>query len=574
MSNILLADESVITGGIFVGDSLSEEQRKYNETICGCIPFKWFLYHSDYNNFTNGHTWAYMFGNIFNNILKQKANWSAQEKATYFKNVAEGGATTYDYRNIKSFFKHPKGYIMSFFLGNIQNQAKKVKKDKNILNFNMLGIIFAGANDLVTLGYYDVEGVERAVQGIINTIAILTKRTERTGANYLKHLLFVGLPDISETPRFKNKSPEEKLKMKLACQQYNQKLQELANEYQDVNFDLCTIYNYKDINHLDLKKVKSIEKGIIVTGEGKNKTVLFINNGKFITNKSNNELKKVNISLTKKQLAIFSKDGQIIRDKINENKLDKFIKNVTKKAKLNIDIKMIGIEAILDEILQNPEVHGFTSGCAVYYLPESEGQGSDLSLLKKITAGNAVVIKKTNNEFFSYIIKDGQLIKEESKPVLQKFDLSKEALDQLNEKIKKSSAESKVIILANKEDIHNFWIINIIKSVVEHYKKSFDNKIVLTSINDSVLEAVKKDYLNRNTIFWDDLHPARRLHELLALKITEYIKANYAIKNQSQFEDDSSIDTESMLNSDKIEEAPPSLPSEPSLLYSDNIFRS
>ena len=25
----------------------------------------------------------------------------------------------------------------------------------------MLGIIFAGANDLVTLGYYDEEGVER-----------------------------------------------------------------------------------------------------------------------------------------------------------------------------------------------------------------------------------------------------------------------------------------------------------------------------------------------------------------------------------------------------------------------------
>ncbi|MEN9917085.1 MAG: hypothetical protein RLY40_1017, partial [Pseudomonadota bacterium] len=91
---------------------------------------------------------------------------------------------------------------------------------------------------------------------------------------------------------------------------------------------------------------------------------------------------------------------------------------------------------------------------------------------------------------------------------------------------------------------------------------------------DSVLESIKKDYLNRNTIFWDDLHPARRLHELLALKITEYIKANYTIKNQSQFEDDSSIDAESMLNSDSSEEAPGSLPSVPSLLNPNTIFRT
>ncbi len=156
-----------ITGAIVLGDSLSDEGRKYNEFIFCCIPFKWFLHHSDYNNFTNGHTWAYIFANILNNTLKENSIWSAQEKPACFKNVAEGGATTYNYRNISSFFKHIKGFILSFFLGNIQKQAKKVKKDKNILNPNVLGIIFAGANDLVTLGYYDVEGVDRAVQGII-----------------------------------------------------------------------------------------------------------------------------------------------------------------------------------------------------------------------------------------------------------------------------------------------------------------------------------------------------------------------------------------------------------------------
>ncbi len=175
--------------------------------------------------------------------------------------------------------------------------------------------------------------------------------------------------------------------------------------------------------------------------------------------------------------------------------------------------------------------------------------------LGNITAGNAVIIKKADNRFFSYIIKDGQLIKNDSKPVLQKFDLSKETLDQLNEKIKKFPSESKIITLAYKDDIHNFWIINIIKSVVDHYKKSFNKEIILTSINNSVLGAIKKDYLNRNTIFWDDLHPARRLHELLAVKITEYIKANYLIKNQTQFKDDSTIGVKPKLNSDEFEES-------------------
>ncbi|MFZ2485298.1 MAG: SGNH/GDSL hydrolase family protein [Candidatus Rickettsiella isopodorum] len=564
MLNTPSIDKFVITGAIALGDSLSDEEKKYNETICGCFPFKWFLYHSDYNNFTNGHTWAYLFGNIFNNILKEKATWSAQEKATYFKNVAEGGATTYDYRNITSFFKYFKGFILSFFLGNIQKQAEK---SINIINSSMLGVIFAGANDLVTLGYYDAEGVERAVQGIINTIAILTNRNAKTGSNYLKHLLLIGLPDISETPRFAHKSAKEKSKMKLACRLYNQTLQELANQWQYVNFDCCTVYQFKDKNCLDSETIKNIEKAIVIVGENKERTIYFKNNGEFIINKSDEKFKKANITLTKEELAIFSKEGEVNRSQVDESKLDEFVNKITKQAKLNIDIKMIGIEAILDEILKNPEAHGFTAGCAVYYLQESEGQESDLLSLGNITAGNAVIIKKADNRFFSYIIKDGQLIKNDSKPVLQKFDLSKETLDQLNEKIKKFPSESKIITLAYKDDIHNFWIINIIKSVVDHYKKTFNKEIILTSINNSVLGAIKKDYLNRNTIFWDDLHPARRLHELLAVKITEYIKANYLIKNQTQFKDDSSIGVKPKLNSDEFEETPGSLDSGPSLLY-------
>lgn len=557
MPNASSVDKPLITSSIVFGDSLSDEGRKYNEYIFCCIPFKWFLHHSDYNNFTNGHTWAYIFANILNNTLKENSIWSAQEKSANF-NLAEGGATTYNYRNISSFFKHIKGFILSFFLGNIQKQAKKVKKDKKILNPNKLGIIFAGANDLVTLGYDDAEGVERAILGIIKTIATLTDKNE--GSNFLKYLLLVGLPDISETPRFKDKSPEEKLKMKLACQLYNQKLQELANEYQYVNFDLCTIYQCTNINLLDLNPVKTKEKAIIVTGEGRERTILFINKGQFITNKSNMELKKVNIKLSKDLLAVFSKDGEIIRDQVNGNKLDEFVNEVTKKTKLNIDLKMIGIEAILDEILQNPEVHGFTAGCAVYCLPKTNDQETDTSLISKnITTGNAVIIKETDKGFYSYLIKDGMLVKKQEKLVQVKFELSEVNQIQLRKKLKQHISEKGMIKLAGMEDIHDICIIDIIKAIVKHYNSFSAEKIVLTNISDSVLQSIKKEYLNRNNIFWDDLHPARRLHELLALKTTEFIKNQYSLKNPSSFRDDSTLGVKAKLLESIYAEAPGNL---------------
>lgn len=558
----LSVDKPVITSSIVFGDSLSDEGRKYNEYIFHFLPFdflryKRFLYHSDYNNFTNGHTWAYIFANILNNILKENSIWSTQEKPTYFKNVAEGGATTFDYRNIKSFFKHPKGFILSFFLGNIQKQARKIKKEKKMLDPDTLGIIFAGANDLVTLGYYNAEGVERAIQGVIKTIETLTDKNE--DSNYLNHLLLVGLPDISETPRFAHKSVKEKEKMKLACRQYNQKLQELTNEYQYVNFDLCTVYKYVHINRfLDLEDVKKIEKAIVVTGEGRNRKIYFINNGKFLINKFDNKL-TVDVSFSKNKMEVFSKEGEIIRNEANGNKLDKFVNRVTKKAKLNIDIKMIGIEPILDEILQNPEVHGFTAGCAVYYLQKNEGQEVDeLLISKNITTGNAVIIKEIANGFFSYLIKDGMLVKRE-KLVQVKFELSEANQIHLRKKLKQSTSEKGMIKLAGMEDVHDICIIDVIKSIVENFKSSFHKEIELTAISESVLESIKKGYLNRDTIFWDDLHPARRLHELLALKTTEFIENQYSLRNPPSYRDDSAMGVKAKLAQSKYAEAPDNL---------------
>ncbi|MFZ0220054.1 MAG: SGNH/GDSL hydrolase family protein [Candidatus Aquirickettsiella sp.] len=576
MPNTFAVQKPPISGAIIFGDSLSDEGKKYNEDVCCCIPFKWFLYHSDYNNFTNGHTWTFILVNILNEILKEKSTWLESEKASYFKNVAEGGATAYNYRNITSFFRCIKGFILSFFLGNIQKQAKNLKRDKNILNPTKLGIIFAGANDLVTLGYDDVQGIERAVQGLSKTIEILIKN-DNADSNFLRSLVLIGLPDISETPRFANKSADQKNAMKLACQQFNQKLQELANKYQYVNFGICNVYNYKNIDHLDLEKVKKdtkdtgVTKAIIVIGKGKDRTVFFINNGEFMTNNSSKEFKKVNIKLSKEQLAIFSEDGQITRDEINGNKLNAFVNEVTKKAKLNLDLRMLDIGIIFNKICQNPEAYGFTSGCAVYYLPEIESQKSDELLISNhITKGNAIIIKETNSGFASYLVKDGQLLKEQNQIVKVKLELSVinevRLKKEIKEKIEQHPSEKEIIQLVDMEGKHDSCIINAIQSVVEHYKKKFHTEIVLTEIHDSVLQDIKKKYLNQDAIFWDDLHPARRVHDILASEIAEFIESNYVLNNPSNFRDDSAIGIKPKLSVSPYAEAPGFLPAEPSLL--------
>lgn len=457
---------------------------------------------------------------------------------------------------------------MSFFLGNIQKQAKNLKKDKNILNPNKLGIIFAGANDLVTLGYDGKKGVERAIQGIVKTIEILTDQIEKADANFLKNLVLIGLPDISETPRFSHKSEKEKLKMKRACQEYNNKLQQLASTYQYINFNLGTIFSYKNEECLDLEIIKKTKRGVVIIGEDTERTTIFVNNGIFLT-------KKINIKLSNEQLAIFSQSGEIIRGETNGNVLDEFVNQVAKKAKLNINLKMLDIGKIFNKICQNPEAYEFTSGCAVYYLPRRETQDVDELLISHcITEGNAVVLKEIDTGFLSYLVKDGKLIEEQGQIVKVKIELSIINQFRLREKIKQYPSEMEIIKLVGMEDIHDLSIINIIQSAVERYKKKFHKEIVLTTIDDSVLEAIKKKYSNQDTIFWDDLHPARRVHDILASEITQFIESNYSLNNPSNFRDDSVIGIKPKLPESPNAEAPGSLSSVPSLVNLNTIFRS
>jgi len=154
----------------------------------------------------------------------------------FFKseNRAQGGATAYNYGGFLNFFRFIKGFFLSLVLTNIETEAKKLKRDKNTqLNPDDLCIIFAGANDLVTLGYCNRKGAERAVQGIAKTIEILTTPQEKEDSNYAKNVLVFTLPDFSKTPRFSKKTEKEREQAEEACNTFNEQLRNLVKNYQE-----------------------------------------------------------------------------------------------------------------------------------------------------------------------------------------------------------------------------------------------------------------------------------------------------------------------------------------------------
>jgi hypothetical protein len=82
-----------------------------------------------------------------------------------------------------------------------------------------------------------------------------------------------------------------------------------------------------------------------------------------------------------------------------------------------------------------------------------------------------------------------------------------------------------------------------------------------------VLESIKKGFPNRDDIFWDDLHPARRVHEILASEIYRFVDKAYLLDGTLRFRDDSAIaGPRPKLCPNSPNEAPASLSSKSSLM--------
>lgn len=552
----LILSKIKVSGVKILGDSLSDPGGKdgmYNIKILGWIPLRFFLNKSPHKQFTNGYGWEYAFEKDLefakesNNPLE---NPHLPPIHGFFKceNRAQGGAMAYNYiENIFNIIKFFRGFLLSFVLTNIQNEAKKLQKDIK-LNPDDLTIIFAGANDLVTAGYCNKGGAERAIQGIAKTIDILTSSQHKIDANYTKNVLVFTLPDFSKTPRFSKKTEIERKQAKEACGSFNEGLRDLAKNYQYFDFSLCDIYQVDKKEDVDPTEIR--EKGIVITGLGSAKKIYFVNHGQFIL-KDNKEISvDIKLSKTEKKL-LGNKPGKILKEgKVID--LEKFIHKLSSKAKLNADVKIFDAAAVFEKIDENPEAYGFTSACAVYYLDKNQDKEC---ISKNITSGNAIVIREINQEynekegstsqFCCYYVKNGKLVECEINSTriasATNLTLSKQEKMELQEKLKQHPLKDGISQVIGMEDKHASWTTNIVQSAIQAYEKKFERKIQLTDIYASVLLAIKKKFPNQQDIFWDDLHPSVMVHFLLETMFEPFFKSNYAIKQPRVWQDDMAI---------------------------------
>lgn len=551
-----ISSKRKVSGVKILGDSLSDpggENGMYEEKILGCIPLSLFLYKSLHEQFTNGYGWDYAFEKVLefaresNNHL-ENPYLPPIHGFFKFENRAQGGAMAYNY--MEKFFdiiKFFRGFLLSLVLTNIQNEAKKLQKDIK-LNPDDLAIIFAGANDLVTAGYCNKGGAERAIQGIAKTIGILTNSQQKNDSNYTKNILVFTLPDFSKTPRFSKKTEKERKQAKEACDSFNEGLRDLAKSYQYFDFSLCEIYQVNKKEDVEPTEIK--EKGIVITGSGSTKKIYFVDHGQFIL-KDNKEISvDIKLSKTEKKL-LGNKPGKVLKEgKVVD--FEKLTHKLSSKAKLNADVKIFDAAAVFEKIDENPETYGFTSGCAVYYLDRNQDKEC---ISKNITSGNAIIVREINqkynekegstSQFCCYYVKNGKLLEYEINSTriasATSFTLSKQEKIELQEKLRQHPLEAGISQLIGMEDKHASWTTHIVQSAIQAYAEKFEKKIQLTDIYASVLLAIKKNVPNQQDIFWDDLHPSVMVHFLLETMFEPFFKRNYAIKQPRVWQDDMAI---------------------------------
>ncbi|MDQ8039780.1 MAG: SGNH/GDSL hydrolase family protein [Rickettsiella sp.] len=549
-----------------LGDSLSDEGIKYLEKIACCIPFRLFLDKSPYDEFTNGFVWSIAFINRlkFENRKKNKGMKNANllpigGKFVFFKNKAEGGATSYNYRSFWNMFKYFKGFFMSLFLGNIQKQAKHLQSEDGFKSDD-LTICFAGANDLITVAYPNKAGAERAVQGIVDMLKIVTKGKNPTELG-CKNILLVSLPDISKMPKFLKKAVKERREISEACQVFNDEINALKEQYRYVDFSFCDIYVVKDRS--EIKPETICKNAIVFAGTGSIRKIYFIENKKFI--EKDGKLLFIDKEISKQQQKLLAlpvklkgsseinEESKLKRTVDNNDTLDKLVFESAAQANLNVNIEIYPAAEMFDEIYRNPEANDLTNGCAIYYC-----ENKDELNVEKLKE-NAVILMPMIGEANQY-----QLCLFHDKEMIickdLKLNFSEDEKNELNKKLSKMlypEADKRLIKLIGSEDVHYTWETSIIQRSVKCYEKVFGKKIKLADSLVTILQALKAKFPGMERGSWDGLHPSELVHFLFAIGMDQFFKYHYEIVSPRRYYDDMTIETNKTTES-KLESQLPS----------------
>lgn len=164
------------------------------------------------------------------------------------ESYAIGGATAHSYRGKPS--KSLTRYFTRLIVSTLADQRKLHLDDhasqKLIKRNKKLNVTWIGANDLITVNELpSMLEADNAVDDIFLHIKELIENGD-------KHFKLGNLPDLSLTPRYQAKSPEEQKNASLCTEYFNRKLAmaaaELQKMYPDCNIDVIDVNSkYKDI---------------------------------------------------------------------------------------------------------------------------------------------------------------------------------------------------------------------------------------------------------------------------------------------------------------------------------------
>ena len=184
----------------------------------------------------------------------------------WLKTFCIGGLTAYDYS-----WKFTINLILFFTRLVVSTLTKMrdllIKTDKNS-QFTMqekaetLIIEWSGANDLVTVNSHPTkEAVDKAIKARVDNVKKLI-------AEGYQHFLLFNLPNLALTPRFQNKSEEERKQAEDCVNYFNEELnkacEELRNDYAhcsiksfDINKKFTDMYEHPERYGLDKNKLKT-----------------------------------------------------------------------------------------------------------------------------------------------------------------------------------------------------------------------------------------------------------------------------------------------------------------------------
>lgn len=276
---------------VIFGDSLSDAGLMYSSKFGKILLKTHMLTETRKNRFTDGYVWCdWLKDYIISTCLDQtsidliiKGQESNNQLNTRFEvlNNAVGGSTAGHY-GIGKTLKHFK--IKQMFMGQIldclDNQFTKFAKtkagNKSVL-LETLFIIWAGANDLITLGWNDKQGVEYAIKGIFKT-------ADKIASIGGKNFLIINMPSISVAPRFQTSSQKDKEYYEDLVKYFNLRLEAEAQKFNKgnmVTFDVNSVLDDLHQNKYEFVTYEGKRYYLNITNSSQGKSLVSQIQGKF-----------------------------------------------------------------------------------------------------------------------------------------------------------------------------------------------------------------------------------------------------------------------------------------------------